>query len=246
MSRFDHLASRLRRTSVAVILGLTAPAAFAQWAVIDEANLKANTEGFYNQLQQTLQQLQTAKLQLDQLMSKISGLHFNIDLGKQSLQTLSDGDRDNLIQMNCQSSTGGIIGNAVSALTSSLASNSIRDSQQQICAQIVMAQVDKYNITVGMLNKVHEYNSTFDQVAGIINSVSTLADAGRAATQTQTYSNALTTEMANWRAQMEADDAIIRTLEEQQSMLARAALNGGGNSNVSGSALNSVLNNLSP
>lgn len=243
MSRFDRLASPLRRTGIALILGFAASSASAQWAVIDEANLANNQAGFYAQLQQTIQQLLTEKQQLEQLMSKITGLHLGIDLGKQSLQPLSDGERDNLIQMNCQSSTGGLIGSAVSALTS-LASHSIRDSQQQICAQIVMAQVDKYNITVGMLNKVHQYNTVFDQVSGIIDSVDTLADAGRATTQTQTYSNALTTEMANWRAQMEADDAIIRTLEDQQSMLARAALNGGGGGGTGGSLLTGALQGL--
>ncbi|HUB90276.1 MAG TPA: hypothetical protein VMA74_11190 [Dyella sp.] len=240
MSRFNRC---LRRTGLTLGLGLATSSACAQWAVIDQANLAANQEGFYNQLQQTIQQLLTEKAQLEQLMSKISGLHFGINLGNQSLQPVSDASRDQLIQMNCQGESGGIIGSAVNALTS-LASQSIRQSQQQICAQIVIAQVDKYNITVTMLNEVQKYNTVFDQVSDIIDEVDTLADAGRAHTQAQTYSNALTTEMANWRAQMEADDAIIRTLEDQQSMLARAALNGGGGGSVAGSALNAVFGNL--
>lgn len=242
MFAFHRFSNCLRRAGLALGLSLVAFSACAQWAVIDEANLEANKEGFYSQLQQTIHQLETEKLQLQQLMSKITGFHFNVDIGKQSLQPVSDGDRDNLIRLNCQSNTGGIIGSAVNALTS-LVSHSIRESQQQICAQIVMAQVDKYNITVDMLNKVQGYHTAFDQVSGIIDNIDTLADSGRATTQTQTYSNALTTEMANWRAQIEADDAIIRTLEEQQSMLARAALNGGGGS-VTGSALGSVLDGL--
>lgn len=243
MLSFYRYSVRLRRCSLALALTLTTSSACAQWAVIDEANLEANREGFYSQLQQTIHQLETEKLQLEQLMSKISGLRFNVDLGQQSLQPVSDADRDNLIQVNCQSNNGGIVGSAVNTLTSSLASHSIRENQQQICAQIVMAQINKYNITVGMLNKVQSYHSAFDQVSDIIDNVNTLADSSRAATQTQTYSNALTTEMANWRAQIEADDAIIRTLEEQQSMLARTALNGGG-SGATGSALGSVLGGL--
>ena len=236
MSRFNRC---LRRTGLALGLGLAASSACAQWAVIDQTNLAANQEGFYNQLQQTIQQLLTEKAQLEQLMSKISGLHLGINLGNQSLQPVGDASRDQLIQMNCQSGSGGILGSAVNALTS-LASQSIRQSQQQICAQIVIAQVDKYNKTVTMLNEVQKYNTVFDQVSDIIDDVNTLADSGRAHTQAQTYSNALTTEMANWRAQMEADDAIIRTLEDQQSMLARTAVNGGGGSGI-GSAIGGVL-----
>ncbi|WP_333679343.1 hypothetical protein [Dyella sp.] len=243
MLSFYRYSTRLRRCGLALALTLTTSSACAQWAVIDGANLEANKEGFYSQLQQTIHQLETEKLQLEQLISKISGLRFHVDLGKQSLQPVSDADRDNLVEVNCQNNNGGIIGSAVNALTSSLASHSIRESQQQICAQIVMAQINKYNLTVGMLNKVQGYHSAFDQVSDIIDNVNTLADSGRAATQTQTYSNALTTEMANWRAQIEADDAIIRTLEEQQSMLARTALNGGGSS-ATGSALGSVLGGL--
>lgn len=177
MSAF-HGFNCLRRVGLALGLSLVALPTCAQWAVIDEANLEANKEGFYSQLQQTIHQLETEKQQLEQLMSKITGFHFNVDLGKQSLQPVSDGDRDNLIQLNCQNHTGGVIGSAVNALTS-LASHSIRESQQQICAQIVMAQVDKYNTTVGMLNKMQSYHTAFDQVSGIIDNIDTLADADR-------------------------------------------------------------------
>lgn len=230
------LRQRLRKTGLALALslacGLFATSASAQWAVIDSSNIETNLAGFAKQLAQTVQQYQTELQEYAQMQSSIAGLSTGMSLTPNQLQPIPDAT--SLIQANCAGASGssGLMGNIMNSL-SSLMTQSITQSQQQICAQIVNTEVDKYNKTVAMLNQMNTYSNMFQQVQQVGQSISTFADSGRANNQAQTYSDALTTEMSNWQAQMQADDAIIKTLQEQQGILARVALNGNNGSILS-------------
>jgi hypothetical protein len=241
--RKTSLQPRLRKMGLALFLssacGLFASSANAQWAVYDATTNSTAYTGLLN----NLQQLQT---EYAQLVSSINGLSTGLSLVPNQLQQISD--PSSLIQANCQSSSGsGIAGIAMNAL-SSLNSQSITATQQQICATIVTTEVDKYNKTVAVLNDMGQYNTMFQQVQQVNQAVQTLADNGRANNQTQVYSSAVTTEMSNWHAQMEADDAIISTLQQQQDMLSRVSLNGGGGGMLSTSlpdtSFQSVIGNI--
>lgn len=229
----SHL--RLRKTGLALLLslacGLFGGTAYAQWLVYDATNNTTNQAGFLKQLQQTVQQYQQQLLEYQQLLSQITGLNTNMSLLPNQLQPI--GDPSSLISANCSgASGGGVLGTVMNSVTS-LFSQPISQAQQQICAQIVTTEIDKYNKTVTMLNEMGNYNSMFQQLQQVGQSISTLADSGRANNQAQVYSSALSTEMSNWQAQMQADDAIINTLQQQQQILARVALNGTNNSILS-------------
>ena len=237
---------RLRKTGLALALslacGLFATSASAQWAVIDNASISSNSTNFLNQLNQTVKQWQTELQEYAQMQSSIAGLSTGMSLTPNQLQPVPDAT--SLIQANCAGGSGsGLTGNIMNSL-SSLMTQSITQSQQQICAQIVSTEVDKYNKTVAMLNQMNTYSNMFQQVQQVGQSISTFADSGRANNQAQTYSNALTTEMSNWQAQMKADDAIINTLQEQQGILARVALSGSNGSILSGALPDSTFQNV--
>jgi hypothetical protein len=230
--RKTSLSPRLRKTGLALFLSL-AGSLFASSASAQSAGAgpgvvvydPTTNETAYGGLLSNLNQLKT---EYQELTSTISGLSTGLSLAPNQLQQISD--PSSLIQANCQgASGGGLLGGLMNTL-SSLNSQSITASQQQICAQIITTQVDKYNKTVAVLTDMGQYSGMFQNVQNVNQTVNTLADSGRANNQTQVYNSALTTEISNWHAQMEADDAIINTLQAQQNMLARIALNGGGGS----------------
>ncbi|WP_329743305.1 hypothetical protein [Dyella sp. A6] len=240
------LRPRRLKLYVALTLALTmyATTSWAQWAVVDAGNIANNKLGFATQLAKTVEQYQkqiqqytTQLQQYSQMLSSIKGLNIGMSLTPNQLTPISD--PNSLVQANCAGgSSGGLLGSVLNSL-GSIANQSITQSQQQICAKIVLTKIDKYNKTVDMLDQVNKYSNTFQQVQQTGQSIDTMADSGRANNQAQVYSSALNTQMANWQAQMQADDAIIRTLEDQQSMLANIALNGG-----NGSMLDSALPNV--
>ncbi|GGA22133.1 hypothetical protein GCM10010981_07900 [Dyella nitratireducens] len=246
MCRF---APRLRQTDLilglGLALGLTATSASAQTeVVIDPSAIAQSITNLGEELAQMQKLWQLGQDQLNQLVSTIDGLR-NLSPGFSSpaLQSISDSQRNDLIRMNCKTTSGGLIGSALDALFSS--SSSIQERQQAICAQIVATQIDKYNLTVEMLKNVEQQSNFFTEIAGIIGNIKSIADSGRIAAHAQSYSNALTTDMANWRTQMDAKDAIIRNLQAQQAVLGRAALNGNGASDaISTGVLLGVLQGL--
>jgi len=241
-----------RSTGFALILSLGfathATSVWAQWAVVDNANLISNQQGFAAQLAKTveqygkqiqqyekqIQQYTTQLQQYAQMLSSIKGLSTGMSLTPNQLERI--GDPGSLIQTNCAGTSGGGLLAGVLKSLGSIANQSITHSQQQICATIVTTQIDKYNKTVDMLNEMNNYSAMFQKVQKVGLAVSTMADSGRANNQAQVYSSALATQMANWQAQMLADDAIIKTLQDQQAILAKVALNGG-NGSMLGDAL---------
>jgi len=236
-SKFAHRSTTI--CSIAVLACLFVGSASGQVWVTDRINTAQTEAGFASQLAKTvdqykkqieqyttqLQQYTTQLQQYQQMLSSIQGLSTGLSLTPNSLQPITDSN--SLIQAKCSGAgTNGILGSALNSLTS-LVSQSIVQSQQQICAQIVQLQIHKYNTTVDVLNRVGQYGNLYTQVETTIKGVTTVADSERAANQAKTYSNALTTDMSNWQAQMNADDSIITNLQNMQGILANRAMRGG-------------------
>lgn len=186
--------------------------------VADTVNEKTNAA---MALFQKGEQYANAVAQLKQLMSTIQGLTTGMSLIPNTMQ---HADANALVQINCTGATGtSLVGSLMNSLAATISpTQPIAVSQMQICAAIIATQVDKYNKTVDVLNELNSYSNMFGQVEAVGRSISTFADSGRANNQAANYSNALSTQMANWDSQMKADDAIIRTLEAQQSQLSKA------------------------
>src|SRR6185437_9726895 len=65
---------------------------------------------------------------------------------------------------------------------------------------------------------LNQYGNQFQQLDNLLQGNPTQADAEWAAAQVEKYHSAVTTQMSDWQASMKADDAIISTLQGQQSI----------------------------
>jgi hypothetical protein len=232
--------SRLHQVALTLALfGIFAGAAHAQVLVTDTAAITTAQEGFQSQLAQTVEQytkqgMQYAKQleqyqqqvqQYEQILTSIQSLATGgITLTSGRLTPISDAS--NLIQQSCPGANGGGILGSMTSIVTSTFDSSITKNQQNICAQIVLAQVDKYNKTVKMVNDTQQFGQELQQITASLSQMSTQGDSNRVSANTGTHSEQLAWEMQDWQSQMKNDDTIIATLQQQQGILAKVALNG--------------------
>jgi hypothetical protein len=221
------------------LLGTLAGAVHAQVLVTDSTAISTTEEGFKSQLAQTVEQYTKQGLQYEKQLDQYKQQVQQYEQILTSIQNLATGgitltserltpisDASNLIQQSCPGANGGgMLGNMTSIVTSSF-DNSITKNQQNICAQIVLAQVEKYNKTVKMINDTQQFGQELQQITASLSKVSTQGDSNKVAANTGAHSEQLVWEMQEWQSQVKKDDAIIATLQQQQSLLAKVALNG--------------------
>lgn len=223
-----HYAALTIGLSIAAVVP-TSPVT-AQILVTDGASISANNAGFGAQLAKTIQQYAqqvqsyaTQVQQYEQMLTKVMNLGTDFSIMP---NTMTEMDAGPLIQANCSSNNGSIIGNFVNQITTSLMSQSVVKSQQQICAAIITTQVDKYNTTVKMMKQIQSNLPAVQNFTDLANSFGNLGESSSATTQINSYSGQLSTAMSNWKAHMDADDAYITSLQQMQGLLAKKALNG--------------------
>lgn len=229
--RSGVVCERVGVTALSLFCCLYAGFASAQVLVTDTISNATNTTGFAKQLAQSVadyarqaeqlfQETQTAL----QLVSSVQGLTSNMSLFPNQMQQITDASP--IIQANCAgSNSSGIVGNLLNQVTS-LINQSVMQRQQQICVAIVQTQVDKYNLTVQMIQRLGGYSDYFNKVEGIIKTAKTLGDANSANNQAKQYDSAMNTEMNDYQTQIKAKDALISSLQSMQSALAQGALRG--------------------
>jgi hypothetical protein len=231
--------SRSTGRNAALAIGLSAAATIftspvaAQILVTDGASITANNAGFAAQLAKTIDQFrqqvqayETQVQQYQQMLTKVMNLGTDFSIMP---NTMTEMDADPLVQANCSNNTGSIIGNFVNQITTSLMSQSVVKSQQQICAAIITTQVDKYNTTVQMMQQIQSNLPAVQKFTDLASSFSNMGESSSATTQINSYSGQLSTAMSNWKAHMDADDAYIASLQQMQGVLAKKALNGSNN-----------------
>jgi hypothetical protein len=217
------------------------PPAHAQVLVTDTAAIASNHAD--SALSYAKQALQYTK-QLDQYANEVSQLAQqiqmvqNIVMKAQSLGSniqLFDGqnlqyivDTDSIVQSACPGVGSGLVANLLGSLASALSPNQpIATRQQMICAQIVLYQVDEYNKTAQALNQIGMENMTtlakLNQLIGLVDTLGTSANAtAQAVNVTATVQAALGT----WQTEIQADEAIVQSLQHQQAVLATVAMKG--------------------
>jgi len=180
----------------------------------------------------TVQQYAQEVASYEQVLIRVANLEgMGVASINNQLQPISDAST--FVQNACPgsqnmvSSAMSMVG--LSSMLNSDPSANIAVTQQQICQQITLRQIDKYNITVGMLNRLNDYSGLLSQIEQLRNDLSVLSGVGDLNSNTNQVlrtSNQLTTEMSNWKANLDADDAVISALQQQQSVFAKLALNG--------------------
>ncbi len=219
--------------------------AHAQVLVMDVTTEAETTASYGEEAAQTLKQISQYETQLQQYQQMLSSIQ-GITSGMSLLpNTLQHADYNSVVTAACGGGSGisNILGTVISDVASEITGNTpIQQQQQEICAKITYYQVDQYNTTVDMLNKMTgAYQQQFQKIEGIANGISSLtqADTGNVTAQEQKYSNTISSEMSTFNAQMEADTNIIKTLQAQQSILARIAFKG--NPNLIGDATQAAI-----
>jgi len=182
------------------------------------------------------QQLQSWKTQISGVLNLTNALNMN---GLFGLSKIDGTAQTNLINQSCPGpnllSASGVT-QAISSFISSDLTSDIPGNQQKICSQIVTLQIDKYNRTVDMLNRINSFGDKIKQLQGTLNTISSLggllgggqsiADITNKMNQAQQNSTGLDAEMKAYQASIAVDDAGISSLQQMQSNLAKIAIKG--------------------
>ncbi|MBU6246286.1 MAG: hypothetical protein KGN77_00905 [Xanthomonadaceae bacterium] len=217
-------------------IGMFAGSVNAQWIVHDPGNAVINESGFASQLAKTIeqyamqaQQYATQLQQYQNMLTSIESLGTGISLFPKTMQRMSDAQIQKLVEQACPGPAlgTGVIGAVTSTLEYEASLNKpITESQQVICQQIVMLQADEYNVTVDAMGQLAVQASTVQKLSKVVNSISSMGKAASATSQTEQYLSQLQTAAETWQKQIQADEAVIQTLNRQQGILARVALTG--------------------
>ncbi|MDR3444990.1 MULTISPECIES: hypothetical protein [unclassified Dyella] len=205
--------------------GFTVMPANAQWIVNDPTMQGLVTANQATQITSLADQLSQLEQTYSTIKNTISSMGLNLLPISNSLPIISDSDAQTTATNQCPGADPvSMVANVFGVDMSS----DIKGQQTQICYQIVMRQIHKYNIVAGMLNRMNDYSNNLSSLVSGLNSLDAFASGSRQVSQAQTSQsqNALSVEMANVDQQIKADDAIIATLKERQSMLAQTAMKG--------------------
>lgn len=225
----DRHAPRMLVLALALTSALAAGDVHAQTGILVQDAVQEQTSSasyLFQKITQYAKQVQQYEMQIQQyqqMLTKVMnlGTSFSITPG-----TPAQLDANQLIQANCGG--GGSITSSVLNGMSSLMGQSLTQSQKQICAAIITAQVDKYNQTILMMQQIQSNLPAVQKIGDLASTFSNMGSSSSATTQISGFSAQLNTKMSNWQAQMNADDALINSLQQAQGILAKKALNGGG------------------
>jgi conjugal transfer/entry exclusion protein len=178
------------------------------------------------QYEKQIQQYTTQLEQLRNMLTKIESLGTGVSLTPKTLEPLSGSDQDKLVDQACPgAASGGVVLSAISGLLGG-SDQPITERQNLICREIVMIQIDEYNITAQALGSLTAQASTVQKLSEIINSISTFGESSSATSQAEQFMSQLKLAGDTWQKQIEADERMVATLRQQQGVLAKVALNG--------------------
>ncbi|MDM0090475.1 MULTISPECIES: hypothetical protein [unclassified Variovorax] len=206
--------------------------AFAQAGVIvnDPQSMGKQVAEFAKQAKRwsdTLAQYQKEIAHYQQMIATAVSLNFQSQLPTAQLQKITDTSL--LIQQACPGS-GNLVATVIGRITPLNLNGPIKENQDRICQNIVQLRATSYNETVDMLDRLNQYNELFKKVDDLRNSLmgsaSSQGDMQANTNEAVRNANKLQNEVSNWQARMNVYETAIRTLESQQSILARVALKG--------------------
>lgn len=212
-----------RRTAVVFAASAVLSAAgvaHAQSVGVLTQDLKSEFEEHAQTIKQIDQYIKQVQ-QYEQMLTQVQNLGSNFQFAQNTRVHLDAGP---IIQANCNVGSGGIAGTLLNSVTS-LLNQSMAQSQQNICREIINTQVSKYNSTVDMLDTLDANKPALGVVTSATSGFSNLGESNSATTQATGYNSEMATRMNDWATEMKADDAIIDSLRDMQSTLARQAMN---------------------
>lgn len=217
----------------ALAVCLLSPSTRAQWVVVDPTQIGQDATNFAKTIAQytkEIAQYQAVLQHYQQQLISLTHMNFSLPTMQNAYQEISQSDMQKLAADACPSVSGSAASGVLSGLLQIFtpdANKSILENQQKICIQIQFRQMDKYNLTVKMLSRIQDYSSNMQSISGQLAQVGTSQGAmDGVKANIQANSLAMSTEMQLWDRQVQADDQMISYLKNQQSLQARAILNG--------------------
>lgn len=207
----------------------TSPAR-AQLATVDFAAIATAAEEYAEQAKRwsdTVKQYEAQVAHYQQMIARAANLNFSVE-PTSTLDRITD--ISGMVAQACPGSDN-IVDTALSitGLSSLNLGGNLAKNQQQICQQITLLQIDKYNKTADMLGRMHQYSDLFqqiDQLRNLVDGSSSVGDLQANTNEAARNANKLAKEISDWQGQIAANDAAIHALNEQQSLLANIALKG--------------------
>jgi hypothetical protein len=179
---------------------------------------------------QMVEQYEQMVKQYQQMITSVTNLNFSIR-PTQTLTRISD--ISDMVSQACPNFTGDAVSMVLDFVKSSLfdSRTSLADSQQTICTQTTLLQIEKYNKTVDMLDRLKEYTQLLQDIetsrsANVNGSDNSAANLQASIDEAARTANKLQKEAQDWQGQMAAADAAISTLQAQQTVFANVRLKG--------------------
>ena len=219
--------------------------AHAQWVVTDPALQGSVTGNQLTQIQHMVQEYTQMITQYTAMLTSLGSLqNLGLSTTQNSQMTLIT-DPGPFVQQACPNATDpvgtvlGVVGLNATSLTSD-----IKRSQNQICQQITILEIHKYNTVAEILNEMNSYVAALqgidDKANAIIGAVTNaVGDRQAVNNQTSMAQARFSQRFADVQQKLQADDAAINTLKAQQSILGNIALKG--SNSIVGNAMQTVV-----
>ena len=235
--------------------GLCAGQANAQVIVNDPLSMEKAIAEYAETAKRWQETISQYQKQLDHYQQQLIKLQ-RLQLGDSPMQdNFAERPQDYGLEDSCPgANASGLSGllNQFKALAPNMQGKMV-DEQTKVCARIVMAQNAQYNETVRMLKRLIDRNKKFKDVVEKQRDQGGTSQGALAANDNEVRRFAAQNEMDlnYWQAQMRAYDTYIVALKDDQSRLAKRALDGNKGSSdwnplskiVQATALKAVLSN---
>lgn len=205
----------------------------AQWVVVDPTQIAQDGANFAKTVVQygkEIAQYQAVLEHYQQQLVSLTQMNFGLPTMQNSYEEISQSDMQKLAADACPSSSEGGVAGAVTGLLQIFTpdvNSSILENQHKICMQIQFRKMDKYNLTVKMLKRIESYSDKMQSISDQLSKVGTSQGAlDSVKGNVDATGLAMSTEMQLWDKQVQADDQLISYLQNQQSVQAKAMLNG--------------------
>ncbi|MEA9563844.1 MULTISPECIES: hypothetical protein [Xanthomonas] len=226
--RLRHPISRLA-AGLLLSIGLCAGPANAQVIITNPTGMAKDLKEYAEQAKrwtETIKQYQQQLQHYQQQLIKLQRLQFNMPQLENQF-VLRDASYG--LDAYCPGASGiaGLMDQIKSIPLSLTGGANIQEQQQRVCASIVQAQNAQYNEAVKIIQRMVVRSADFERLERQRDNVGTKEGALAANNnEVQRYVARNALELSHWEAKMKAYDIYIAGLKDDQSLLAKRALEG--------------------
>ncbi|MCC8616943.1 hypothetical protein [Xanthomonas vesicatoria] len=216
-------------TGLLLSIGLCAGSANAQVVVTNPTGMAKDLKEYAEQAKrwtETIKQYQQQLQHYQQQLIKLQRLQFNEPELENKFVTR---DLSHGLDAYCPGASGiaGLFERMVPVSLDSLTGNDLQKTQNEICKQIVVAQNSQYNEAILMIQRLVERSRDFERVQRQRdNGGDKQGSLAANDNEVQRYAARNAMELSHWEARMKAYDIYIAGLKDDQSLLAKRALEG--------------------